>query len=57
MKEAHSTVLLSWMMRRRRIRKGRENGSLIPTLAVMVVLVDRADVEKALSVLRLTAVT
>jgi hypothetical protein len=57
MEEAHSTVLLSWMMRRRRIRKGRENGSLIPTLAVMVVLVDRADVEKALSVLRLTAVT
>jgi hypothetical protein len=59
MKEAHSTVLFDcWMMRRWRMRKGRmSDGTLIPTLAAMVVLVDRVEVDSALVALRLTVFT
>jgi hypothetical protein len=45
------------MMGIRRMRKGSVNGTLIPTLAAMVVFVDRAEVERPLRALRLTAVT
>jgi hypothetical protein len=46
------------MMRRWRMRKGRMNdGTLIPTLAAMVVLVDRVEVDSALVALRLTVFT
>jgi hypothetical protein len=58
MKEAHSTVIVCWMMRRREVRtRGSVDGTLIPTVAAMVVLVDRVEVERALKTLRLTTVT
>ena len=45
------------MMRSMRMRGKRVNGTLIPTLATMVVVVDRAEVDTALVALRLTAFT
>jgi hypothetical protein len=41
------------MMRRGR-RKGSVNGTLIPTLASILVAADRADVEKALRLVTVT---
>jgi hypothetical protein len=45
-------------MRRWKMKKWRMNdGTLIPTLAAMVVLVDRTEVDSALVALRLTVFT
>jgi hypothetical protein len=50
--------IVCWVMRRWKMKKWRMNGgTLIPTLAAMVVLVDRTEVEKALVALRLTVFT
>jgi hypothetical protein len=51
-------VMRRWKMKKWRMKKWRMNdGTLIPTLAAMVVLVDRTEVEKALAALRLTVFT